>query len=245
MESLTYPKDLKTDFRKLDDAVLRKLLVYYRFNIEGNEYDHNTLAALVARQFIANTVVEGDVIDNFTDRQVQPTEKTSEPVKRRRVQEQAHEEKERAKQGEQVAAKVLNGNENGSWILGNVLDYDPLKDVYEIQDEDDTSRTISLSSKEVRRLEDTTAHFRKGDGVLCVFPDTTSFYRATVARNPKPPPHGNSSCMPCWIDCLCDTGSFAHDACLGDLVVRFEDDEDETGVAPPRRVPGTVTVFND
>lgn len=195
MESLAYPKNLKTDFRKLDDAVLKKLLAYYRVHVEGKDYDHNTLAALVARQFIVNTVVDSDVIDNFTDRQVQPTEKATEPVKRRRVQEQVHEEKERAKQGEQVAAKVLHGNENGSWILGNVLDYDPLKDIYEIQDEDDTSRTISLSSKEVRRLEDTTAHFRKGDGVLCVFPDTTSFYRATVARNPKPPAHGNSSCM--------------------------------------------------
>ena len=194
MESLAYPRNVRVDFRKLDDSILKRLLSHYRVSVEDKAYDHATLAALVARQFISNTVIDNDVIDSFTDRQAPSTDKTAEPVKRRRVQEQAHEERERAKQGEQVAAKVVQGFENGSWILGNVLDYDPMKDLYEIQDEDDTSRTISLSSKDVRRLEDTTAHFRKGDGVLCVFPETTSFYRATVVRNPKPPAHGNSSC---------------------------------------------------
>lgn len=77
---------------------------------------------------------------------------------------------------------------------------------------------MTLTSKEVKRLDDMTAHFRKGDGVLCVFPETTSFYRAIVARNPKPSTHNSA-------------GSSS-------LIVRFEDDEDETGAAPPRRVPG-------
>ena len=65
-------------------------------------------------------------------------------------------------------------------------------------------------------MEDSASHVRKGDQVLAVFPDTTSFYRAVVAKNPKTPTHVNSP----W-----------------DVIVRFEDDEDETGVAPPRRVP--------
>ena len=68
----------------------------------------------------------------------------------------------------------------------------------------------------MKRLEDSASHLRKGDAVLAVFADTTSFYRAIVAKNPKAPAHVNSP----W-----------------EVVVRFEDDEDETGVAPPRRVP--------
>lgn len=126
-------------------------------------------------------------------------------------------DKDILKTGEQVAAKVLSSNENGSWILGNIIDYDPHRDVYEVQDEDETSRIMHLSSREVRKLDDSTSQHRKGDSVLCVFPETTSFYRAIVAKNPKPPLHGNSG----W-----------------ELIVRFEDDEDDSGHAPPRRVPG-------
>lgn len=123
---------------------------------------------------------------------------------------------EPARPGEQVAAKVLNTGENGSWILANVLDYDPAQQAYELQDEDDVNRVIYLGFAEVKRLEET-AHLHKGDDVLAVFPETTSFYRASVAKNVRPPQHGNSG----W-----------------DVVVRFEDDEDESGRAPPRRVPG-------
>ena len=62
----------------------------------------------------------------------------------------------------------------------------------------------------MKRLEDSASHLRKGDAVLAVFADTTSFYRAIVAKNPKAPAHVNSS----W-----------------DVVVRFEDDEDENGIS--------------
>jgi hypothetical protein len=123
---------------------------------------------------------------------------------------------EPARPGEQVAAKVSNTGENGSWILGNVLDYDPTNQAYELQDEDDANRVIYLNYGEVKRLEDSAAHLHRGDDVLAVFPETTSFYRAIVAKNPRPPQHGNNG----W-----------------DIVVRFEDDEDDSGRAPPRRVP--------
>jgi SAGA-associated factor 29 len=226
MLNISYPREVMVDFRKLDTEALKKILSFYHISTGNKELDHSSLAALVCRQFHVNAVVDSDVLDHFIDHQPplyaekSSSEITGGATKRRRTAEYSHhEEREHAKTGEQVAAKVLSGNENGSWILGNVIDYDGGRDLYEIQDEDDNSRIITLSSREVRRLEETTSHFRKGDGVLCVFPDTTSFYRAVVARNPKPPAHGNSS----W-----------------DLVVRFEDDEDETGVAPPRRVPGRV-----
>ena len=87
---------------------------------------------------------------------------------------------------------------------------------YELQDEDDMSRVFSLPRSDVRRLEDSGAHLAKGDRVTAVFPETTSFYRAEVVKNPKTPVHGNSS----W-----------------EIVVRFHEDEDDSGKAPARRVP--------
>lgn len=88
--------------------------------------------------------------------------------------------------------------------------------MYEVQDEDDTSRVMLLNYHDVRRLEDSAAHLRRGDHVLAVFPETTSFYRSILAKTPKTPTHGNG---------------------LWEAIVRFEDDEDESGKAPPRRVP--------
>jgi hypothetical protein len=102
--------------------------------------------------------------------------------------------------------------------LGNITDYDSVNSVYLVQDEDNTSRTMRLLNVDVRRLEDSASHLRKGDHVLAVFPDTTSFYRAEVARNPKPPNTSNVNSL--W-----------------DVIVRFEDDEDDTGRAPLRRIP--------
>ena len=73
-----------------------------------------------------------------------------------------------------------------------------------------------LPFTDVKRLDDSAAYLRRGDEVLAVFPETTSFYRAVVAKNPKATGSGSSP---------------------PDIVVRFEDDEDATGKAPARRVP--------
>lgn len=51
-----------------------------------------------------------------------------------------------------------------------------------------------------------------------VFPETTSFYRATVVKSPKNPATNSSQSH--W-----------------EVVVRFDDDEDESGKWPARRVP--------
>ena len=122
----------------------------------------------------------------------------------------------------QVAAKVSRVNENGSWILGNIIEYHAAQPLYEVQDEDDINRLMHLPVDNVKRLEDSALHLRKGDRVLAVFPETTSFYRAHVVKNPKPPANPNGN----W-----------------DVVVRFEDDEDETGRAPARRVPGRFVLL--
>lgn len=115
---------------------------------------------------------------------------------------------------------MLKSNEDGSWILGNILDYDPKSQCYEVQDEDDVSRVVVLGFADVRRLEDSSASMRRGDQVLAVFPETTSFYRATVAKNPKSvrDPSGTTNAN-------------------NEVIVRFDDDEDESGKNPARRVP--------
>lgn len=67
-----------------------------------------------------------------------------------------------------MAAKV--GDEEGSWILGNVLEYDPINQVYTVQDEDDANRVVLLPFNYVCRLQDSSAYLRRGDLVLAVFP---------------------------------------------------------------------------
>ena len=111
-----------------------------------------------------------------------------------------------------MAAKLSKSDE---WVLANVITCDIHNQQYEVHDEDDQRKVVRLPFSSVRRLEDNASDIRRGDVVCCVFPDTTSFYRAVVVKSPKVPAQGSQ-----W-----------------EVVVRFDDDEDETGKAPPRRVP--------
>ena len=105
--------------------------------------------------------------------------------------------------------------ENGAWILANVLEYHADQGIYDVQDEDDANRLLKLRQHEVHRLCDTAHHLEKGDRIVAVFPDTTSFYRATVSKVPKTPNNNG----------------------IFEIIVKFDDDEDETGRTPHRRVP--------
>jgi SAGA-associated factor 29 len=122
----------------------------------------------------------------------------------------------------QVAAKVSKTDENGAWILANVLGIDPMNEIYEVQDEDDPRRIITLNYGNLRRLTDNASDIRKGDRVLAVFPETTSFYRAVVVKTPKPLTAGSTG--------------------LWEVVVKFEDDEDDTGKPPARKVPSRFVI---
>lgn len=122
----------------------------------------------------------------------------------------------------QVAAKVSKADDNGGWILANVLGIDPTNEIYEVQDEDDPRRIVTISYSNLRRLTDNAADIRKGDRVLAVFPDTTSFYRAVVVKTPKPLTSGSSG--------------------LWEVVVKFEDDEDNSGKQPARKVPSRFVI---
>jgi hypothetical protein len=94
--------------------------------------------------------------------------------------------------------------------------------MYEVQDEDDASRTLRLEARDVRKLADVSASLRRGDRVLAVFPETTCFYSGVVAKHPKGGSGGTSSTS---------TSSSS------DVVVKFDDDEDEQGKPLARKVP--------
>jgi SAGA-associated factor 29 len=88
-----------------------------------------------------------------------------------------------------------------------------------VQDEDDASRVMRLDAADVRKLGEPVSSLHRGDRVLAVFPETTSFYRGAVAKNPK----GANS----------------------DVLVRFDDDEDEAGRPLIRRVPARFVLYDD
>ena len=145
---------------------------------------------------------------------------------------------EPAKVGEQVAARASSDGDADAWILVNVLSYDPVRNCYLVQDEDDSASSggknepaapaiVVSAATQVKRLHDSAAHLHKGDSVLAVFPDTTSFYRGVVVRNPRPPGDAGKS----------SGGASTKDPSGWDVIVRFDDDEDDTGRSPPRRIP--------
>lgn len=185
-----------------------------------------TLTLLVCytrRLFEATGVVEEVVVNKFVDKYCHAGADNSTSNKKKSSTTREQLDREPAQPGEQVAAKApAKGDEDDAWILGNVLEYDAKSQMYAVQDEDDVSRVMALSFPDVRRLEDTSSHLRRGDKVYAVFPETTSFYPAVVAKNPKPPASSNA---------------------MWDVVVRFNDDEDESGKSPARRVPARFVLL--
>lgn len=134
--------------------------------------------------------------------------------------------KNAARPSEQVAAKVTRTDENGSWILASVQKFYADTETYDVQDEDDTSKLLRMPWDHVMRLS-TGAEgcFEKNTKVMAIFPETTSFYRAVVSKQPvwKLQP-GSTSPM------------------VKELILKFEDDEDEVGRTPHRRVPSRYVI---
>ncbi|CAM9861885.1 unnamed protein product [Chrysoparadoxa australica] len=114
--------------------------------------------------------------------------------------------------GDEVAAKIPNDD---AWILARVVMTQPEIGAVQVQDEDDVNQHYSADCNDVVRLTDSPADLSKGDSVLAVFPDTTSFYMAQVHKLNR---HGGGS------------GG-------GYVILKFYDDEDETGRTPYRTVP--------
>jgi SAGA-associated factor 29 len=134
-----------------------------------------------------------------------------------------------ASQGDQVAAKVTRTDENGSWILAYVLKFYPESETYDVQDEDDTSKLIRLPWNHVMRLSTgQEGWLDKGSKVMAIFPETTSFYRAVVSKHPV------------WTD---GTGEGENGKPrVKEVILKFEDDEDQDGKTPHRRVPSRYVI---
>ena len=131
-----------------------------------------------------------------------------------------------AKPKEQVAAKITRSDENGCWILASVQNFYPDTETYDVQDDDDTSKLIRLPWTHVMRLsKGTEACFTKNTKVMAIFPETTSFYRAVVSKDPvwKLPKNSTTPIVK-------------------ELILKFDDDEDAQGGTPHRRVPARYVI---
>lgn len=189
------------------------------------------LAVAVARHFEQMEVDEEECIGGFLERLEKPfgitdyARKTAffdghapslEARKRKRIA---------ARPGEQVAAKVTRTDENGSWILASVQRFYPDSETYDVQDEDDTSKLIRLPWTHVMRLSTgMEGYFAKDKDCMAIFPETTSFYRSKVSKNPV------------WI---MDRSGVPM---VKEIIVKFEDDEDSQGRTPNRRVPARYVI---
>mmetsp|Transcript_15777 Transcript_15777/g.21958 ORF Transcript_15777/g.21958 Transcript_15777/m.21958 type:complete len:298 (-) Transcript_15777:1611-2504(-) len=109
-----------------------------------------------------------------------------------------------------VAARIpsTSRKEAPTWILASILQYLPAVDKYQVQDEDvEGDQTYKVDPSSVVVLTGNTSNYDKGSEVMAMFPDTTSFYPASVVRK------------------------------IGDSVsVKFADDENENGRTPSRKV---------
>ena len=121
---------------------------------------------------------------------------------------------------DEVAAKVAS---HGLWILARVVGLFPPDEV-DVEDIDDPNlrrfrlprADVLLLPREPRELEATRRRLRPRAAAFAMYPETTSFYVATVAVEGAPR--------------FTETGE---EVCL----VRFADDEDEAGVLPNRAIP--------
>ena len=250
-----YPNNVVCDFRKLGRDALIKLIQHYNkgyVKVHTFDLSEVELAIMVAKVFEMHQISEADTLDQFATKYCLSTMDSNNKsnvkyatTNRNNIINSRHSQStnferlqldsEIAKVGEQVAAKVSSKDEESAWILANVLSFDPVTNTYEVQDEDDNSKedgnpTMVLSAiTHVKRLYDNAAYLHKGDEVLAVFPDTTSFYHGQVVRNPRPP------------GMLTNNTDSSHHSLSNpsgwEVIIRFDDDEDDTGRSPPRKIP--------
>lgn len=135
-------------------------------------------------------------------------------------------------QGTAFGARIIKPNEicairvnpaqmaDTEWILGRVVSYDNDAGVYIISDEDPEAidkKKFSLPPAQVKAVG--YDKIQKNDKVLAVYPDTTSFYHATVTQPPRKISGSNGNHP---------SNLFIH--------VQFQDDSDEFGVTHEKMV---------
>eukprot|EP00616_Rhizochromulina_sp_CCMP1243_P018680 CAMPEP_0118974930 /NCGR_PEP_ID=MMETSP1173-20130426/13937_1 /TAXON_ID=1034831 /ORGANISM="Rhizochromulina marina cf, Strain CCMP1243" /LENGTH=339 /DNA_ID=CAMNT_0006924745 /DNA_START=3 /DNA_END=1025 /DNA_ORIENTATION=- len=216
-----YPRGLAVDFRKLDDKTLYSYVHFYNLPLR-QQMSREELAVAVAKHFQLESgrVNEEETLGSFLSSYHGLAQKALgfEPPSKRHRSGQRRTNAELfgpAQEDEQVAARI-DGEESG-WILATVKKYHPSTDEFDVLDEDDDTKLIRLSRDLVIRLDEAVENLQKGDTVLAVFPDTTSFYRGRISKPVK-----NRS------------ASSGGDS---EVFVQFDDDEDETGRLPHRCIP--------
>lgn len=251
--SRSYPRGVGLDFKKLPCLTLMSYIDHHNVPIR-DEAPPSEIAVAVARHFEAMEVDEETVINGFLAR-LSAGQELGPPLARHPGQNEydryalastdyarstafydghvpgpmarrRRRSKNAASPGEQVAAKITRTNENGSWILASVQRFYAESETYDVQDEDDTSKLIRLPWTHVMRLSSgTEGCFAKNTKVMAIFPETTSFYRAIVSKEPVwKLPKGTTTPL------------------VKEIVLKFEDDEDSEGHTPHRRVPSRYVI---
>jgi SAGA-associated factor 29 len=210
--------------------VLTLLSIFFRSGVTVRpEAPPSELAVAVARHFEQLEVDEEACIGGFLgkldgDSEYQRDTAHFDGRAPPNLQAKRRRSKLAARPGEQVAAKVTRTDENGSWILASVQRFYADTETYDVQDEDDTSKLIRLPWTHVMRLSaGTEGVFFRDSPCMAIFPETTSFYRARVSKNPV------------W---KLVQGS----PIVKEVIVKFEDDEDDDGETPHRRVPSRFVI---
>ncbi|KAG5187584.1 SGF29 tudor-like domain-containing protein [Tribonema minus] len=218
------------DFNKLTERSLLNYCGHHNIHTSvGLPASKQALAAACARHFRTWQIDEEDVLKAFSDhvstgfasrelggavkfrKRARPGgDATQSSSKAARSPQSTSAGMSAMKPGEKVAARTNPNDDNGSWILASVQRYYANLDKYEVADEDDTSRKFMVDACFVLRLTDNVEGLHKGGAVLAMFPDTTSFYKGKMAKSLK---RG-----------------------MTEALVQFEDDEDETGKTPNRRI---------
>mmetsp|Transcript_12797 Transcript_12797/g.27095 ORF Transcript_12797/g.27095 Transcript_12797/m.27095 type:complete len:313 (-) Transcript_12797:246-1184(-) len=111
-----------------------------------------------------------------------------------------------------LAAIQVNPN-SADWILAKVISQDVETGMYQLADEDvESNKVFNLPESQVVVLGGVD-RLSRGDIIYAVYPDTTSFYQATVVQIPKKVGGGDSFIM-----------------------VHFKDDSDEHGITHDKAV---------
>lgn len=262
--SRSYPRGVGIDFRKLSGLTLLNYIDHHGVPVRP-EAPPSELAVAVARHFEVLEVDEEEAIGGFLERLENGVSSTTRteycrstgyfdgyqiPLTVRKRQRN----KFAARPGEQVAAKVTRTDENGSWILASVQRFYNDTETYDVQDEDDTSKVIRLPWNHVMRLSlGGEGIFNKGTECMAIFPETTSFYRAKISKQPVWKIETGNNGQPNFKGASnvgssnLNTNLSAPSSTIGvplvkEMIVKFEDDEDDTGKTPHRRVPARYVI---
>lgn len=102
----------------------------------------------------------------------------------------------------------------GHWILAKIISFDSETGMYNLSDEDIESNKVVFYLPESQVVVlGTVERLSRGDVIYAVYPDTTSFYQATVVQPPRKAQGGSHF-----------------------VTVNFVDDSDEHGVTHEKAV---------